>query len=163
MLASCTSNIYKITTHSERESGYRILSVRDSSLVVFPLRYSEEVTPKLIGQYARAIPFDSLTELRREASSGVGEILLGMLGGSLVGASIGAVTYTHSGNEFGTFLNAVTSISSGGLIGLIVGGIIGYFLHPGEKDMLPPSQHLKDLRDAEYYRWGEPPEIEKIK
>src|SRR5689334_12736080 len=86
---SCSSVRYSAQTKSDVIKDMRILSVRDSSLVVLPGSYSDDITTSMIQQNARVIPLDSVVSLHRFGSIGLFEGIVGAVIAGTVATGIG--------------------------------------------------------------------------
>jgi hypothetical protein len=143
-VVSCASKQYLIATDNKVVSDYRVIEVRDSSLLVIPWKYNYELRPEIIRENSEVIPFNSITKIERASSSGVQETISGFFLGIPTGFFAGvSLTKVDHGNLSGPI--------NGMFIGALSGAIIGYLLHPHEKNMIPISDHLNEIRlDAKY-------------
>ena len=151
LLSSCAQydkHFYRITTSNSAAFDYRILETTDSSVRVIPWEYRDEMTPEVIREYSREIPYDSMTRFKKESTalSDINCTLTGFSIGSLVAPLIAnqlSSTQTSSSNYYSGGSSSHTETLAIGLtlVAPIIGGIIGYLLSSHEDDMLPARYH----------------------
>lgn len=165
LVSSCANPYYSVATKDGRRQDYRIISVRDSSLVL--LRQGEELTPEGIQAFGKIVPFDSIEGIHRESSLGIEETLIGTFTGFFVGGLIGAASYSppatkpsslEPGFESGGIvdLGGIKAFGTGAAIGFLGGGLTGFLLRPPEKDLYPIPGHYGELIQASRYPHDEP-------
>ena len=151
LVSGCGSHYFSIATKNSSASDYRILEASDSNLRIIPWEYRNELTPEVLREYSRLIPFDSLTQLTKipTFTSDLGYTFAGMTAGAFIGGAIGYVSYTPPDCrntflciDFGPGFAALVLAT----LGLIPGGIIGILVRPGDKNMLPVREHLNEIR-----------------
>jgi hypothetical protein len=147
LLTSCGKDYYNIATKTLPAKDYTIYEVHDSSIVVVPLEFRNELTPEVIREYGKTISYDSLTRLHKiPGATSIGSaIALGSLTGIIVGGIIGYASYkppdcTWFCIDFGPGFDAL----GGAVVGIIPGGILGFLLRPSEEDLLPKIRSHHD-------------------
>ena len=152
-LLSCGSsshlqgNRVRIQFRDSMYQDFELLAVRDSSLIVQP--YAEKNIPELI-------PFSQIDRVYHDAD---GKILGGIYGCGVGGVALGSAAAIAIQGEY-SGLAVVAAIAIGGIFGMPVGCAIAK-----DDAGYDPYDHL-DLLSIKYYstyRYGEPPELQKIK
>ena len=141
LMTGCSTTSYTVGTRSSAPAKYVILSVRDSSLIVLPEEYQYELTPEVLREYGRKIPIDSITLLRKQTSPNA--LALGVLTGMTIG---GATAYQLAGHSVGQNSDPGQRALVGSFIGMIPGAILGLAASKDEKTMMPPQNHLGEIR-----------------
>ena len=152
-ICSCRSPFFSVATKNGGRADYQIVSVRDSSLVLLPR--SLELSPEAIRASATVIPFDSIEDVKRLTSSGIGEIVLGGFVGGFSALMFG-VSSDHS-------TVSTNGASTGVVAWSVAGGLIGWLLKGQEQDMFPAKTHTGELRAASYYGSEEPAWLQQIR
>jgi hypothetical protein len=152
-LSSCNAHYYSLQTiGAAKSTDVRILKVEDSGIVVIPEQYKKELTPEIVREYSRFIPYDSLLHIVRTPTKGARSNTTAIVGGALSGLLFGildAQSYyaNHPDLYGGTALSAITGAIIGGATGFVFNALI----HPREEELIHTDINIlkKKIRKSE--------------
>ncbi len=183
ILSSCSNNYLSggneifIRKIDGSNYNYKLLSVRDSSLVVIDAKNDAPLENSY--SHAEIIRFDSIYKVYRAGKRTESQYIIaataGFIGGALSGESLAppATAIPPPIIPAGSFYEVPTQYDYSktyidAAIGAVAGAAVGYFLAriipPNEKQLHPIILQDKDfLRQISKYPDIEPPELQKIK
>ena len=163
LFSSCGNNYLthgseiSVRTKNGEQKDYKLLSVRDSSLVVIDAK--EDIAIPAFS-HAEVIRNDSIYKIYRTGTPGASQYFLGGAAGFGIGALVGTVFNPQPQSGIKTFTREMNA----GAIGMVCGMIISAFIPPNDKQLHPIYKKDKEfLRSISRFPGGEPEMLKLVR